>query len=112
MTRGDAFTFTLTVTQAGAAYNLTGCSIRFTAKWSYSDADGSAVFSRTVGSGITVTNAAGGIATVALAPSNTSSLPASRTDLVYDIQVTNGSNPFTVVQGTLSVYPDVSVTTP
>ena len=113
MTRGDTFTFNLAVTQSGAAYNLTGASIRMTAKWNYTDADNAAVFSRTIGSGITVTNAAGGLATVSIAPSNTSSLPATTTNLYYDIQVTDsGANIYTVAYGVLTVNPDVSITTP
>lgn len=113
MKRGDTLSFTLTVTQSGAAYNLTGASIRMTAKWAYGDADNAAVFTRTIGSGITVASPATGIATVALTAANTSSLPANPVQLVYDIQVTDSSgNIFTVVDGLLTVTPDVSITTP
>lgn len=113
MTRGDSFPFNIAVTQAGAAFNLTGCSIRMTAKWNHADADSAAVFTRTVGSGITVTNAGGGLATVIVAPANTLSLPANTVNLYYDIQVTDaGSNVYTVNSGKLTVSPDVSITTP
>lgn len=113
MTRGDTLQFTLTVTQSGAAYNLTGCSIRMTAKYDPTDLDASKVFVRTVGSGITVASPTTGIAAVALTAANTSSLPAAPVNLYYDIQVTDGSsNIFTVVSGTLQVLPDISITTP
>jgi hypothetical protein len=114
MTRGDNATLTLTVTQNGAAFNLTGCSIRMVAKRAYSDADGSAVFVRTVGSGITITDATNGIASITIAPNNTSGLPRGyRTILVYDVQVTTGTGSvFTVIDGELVVKPDVAETTP
>lgn len=113
MTRGDTFAFNLAVTSAGAPFNLTGCSIRVTAKWDYANLDAAAVFTRTIGSGVTVTNAAGGLATVVIAPSNTSTLPANPVNLYYDIQVTDGSsNVYTVNSGILTVSPDVSITTP
>ena len=114
MHRGDTFQFTLTVTQNNAAFNLTSATIRMTAKWRYDDADVDAVFTvSTSTSGIVITNAAGGLATVTLVPSKTSSLPANRVDLYYDIQVTDASNNvYTVTDGTLIVLPDVSVTTP
>lgn len=90
--------------------------MRFTVKWAYTDADNVAVFSRTSPStGITFTSAVGGIATITFTPANTSSLPANigGISLFYDIQVTDGSgNVFTVLDGTLTVLPDVSITTP
>lgn len=111
--RGDTSSFSLAVTQSGAVYNLTGASIRFTAKWNYTDADGSAVFTRTIGSGITIVSAPNGTATITFSAANTSSLPAYPVSLYYDVQVTDGSsNIFTVVDGILNVNPDVSVTSP
>ena len=114
MKRGDTFVFTVTVAQAGAAYNLTGSTMRMTAKWNYTDADNQAVFTCTSPSnGIVLTTPASGIATVTVAPSKTSSLPANPVFLYYDIQVTDGSgNVYTVVDGILTVNPDVSITTP
>lgn len=113
MKRGDTVSLTVTVTQNGSPFNLTGCAMRMTAKWNYTDADGSAVFTRTVGSGIVLTTPLSGIATVTIAPANTSSLPAYTNNLFYDIQVTDtGSNVYTVQNGILTVDPDVSITTP
>lgn len=114
MNRGDTFTFTVTVTQAGAPFNLTGSSLRMTAKYQPTDPDGSAVFSCTSpGGGITLTAPTQGIATVTVAPGKTSSLAGNRYDLFYDVQVTDASsNVYTVVQGILTVFPDISITTP
>lgn len=113
MRRGDTYAFNLTVTQAGSAFNLTGASVRMTAKWAYTDPDSDAVFVRTVGSGIGFLSASGGLATVTIAPANTSSLPGNSVNLVYDIQVTDVSdNIYTIVDGILTVLPDVSITTP
>lgn len=113
MRRGDTYTFSLAVTQAGSAFNLTGGSVRMTAKWAYTDADVAAVFTRTIGSGISIVSASGGLTTVTIAPANTSSLPGNLVNLVYDIQVTDASdNIYTIVDGILTVLPDVSITTP
>lgn len=114
MTRGDTFTFNLTVTQSGAAFNLSGVTLRMTAKWSYADADNAAVFTaRSPSNGIVITNAGGGLATVTLAPAMTSGLPPAQVNLYYDIQVTDGSgNIYTIAAGVLTVSPDVTLTTP
>lgn len=114
MRRGDTYVFTLNVIQSGAAYNLTGSTVRMTAKRDYNDADGSATFTRSSPStGIVLTSPTLGIATVTISPASTSSLPAAEVILYYDIQVTDSSgNVFTVVDGLLKVLPDVSITTP
>jgi phage terminase large subunit-like protein len=113
MTRGDEFIFNIAVVLDGVAVNITGKTLRMTAKWSADDADADAVFSLTsTGSaGITVTNAAGGLATVTVAPAKTSSLPARQVSLVYDIQLhTDATDPKTIASGTLLVRPDVTRT--
>jgi hypothetical protein len=114
MTRGDTYTFTLAVTQAGVAFNLTGCTLRMTAKYNVTDLDSAAVFSLTSPStGIAITNAAAGLATVSIPPSGTSTLPGAQIPLFYDIQVTDSSSDvYTVASGTLYVQPDISITTP
>lgn len=114
MIRGDTFKFQFKVVQDGAAVNLTGAELRMTAKYDLFNADGSALFTRDnlgVG-GITVTDAPNGTATVTVIPSNTSGLEAHRYDLSYDIQLkTSGGEIYTVLYGTLTVYPDATVTT-
>ena len=112
MIRKDDYTFNIGVLQEGAAFNLTGCTVYMTAKYSYSDADGSAVFQlSTSGGQITVTNAAGGLATIAIPSSATSSLANRVTHLLFDIQVVTGaSKRHTVMRGTLIVNPEVTDT--
>lgn len=113
--RNDDASFDITVTQNGTVQNITGWSFRMTAKWRYSDLDAAAVFTLTVGSGITLTTPASGIATVTIGRALTSTLPPHRVDLVYDIQ-TNASastgTANTIMSGTLTVLPDVSITFP
>lgn len=84
----------------------------FTAKYSYADPDLSAVFQKTLGSGIVYTNAAQGLATATLVGTDTSALAPVKVLLVYDIQVKDaGGNIFTIARGNLIVVPDVTLAT-
>ena len=113
MFRGDTPSWNLAITTDGAARNISTDSLRMTAKYSTDDADNAAVFSKTVGGGITVTNGAGGLATVLLAKSDTNTLPGQTVTLFYDIELTtSGNSVFTIAWGTLTIQPDVSITTP
>lgn len=112
--RGDTHVFDLTILNAaGTAMNLTGATVRFTAKNNLSDADGSAVITKiSPSSGIVVTDAAGGLARLTLLPADTSSITQERV-LYYDVQVTDGSSVVTtVLEGTLAIRLDVSVASP
>jgi hypothetical protein len=81
----------------------------FTAKWAYRDLDAAAVFQKTIGSGIVITNALLGLATATLVAADTSGLAAVKVPLVWDIQVrTAGGETFTVAKGNLIVTPDVT----
>ena len=116
MYRGNTFSFNLSITSdVGVPTNLVGASLRMTVKRDPKDLDAAAVFTRTIGSGITVTNASQGLATVSLSPSNTLTLPATvpALSLFYDIQLTDASaNVYTVAYGRLNVKPNISITTP
>jgi hypothetical protein len=112
--RGDSKVLTVSVTRNNAPYDLTGHTLRFTAKYRYSDPDSQAVFQLTSapGGGITVTNATGGQARIEIEPVHTASLPPVRTRLVYDLQLTDGGGGvYTVDIGELVVAPDVTITT-
>lgn len=114
MYRGDTAAWDFTVTEPdGTAVDLTGASgIRFTAKDRASDADADAVITRTVGDGVTVTNAAGGIVRVQLEAADTSALSAPLS-LVYDLQLADASGGiYTVAAGRLEIKPDISRTAP
>jgi hypothetical protein len=107
MTRGDKREITLTVTSNGSPLNLTGKRVLWAAKRSTLDAQ-ALISKSSATSGITLTNPAGGIATVTLDPADTSGFPDTVV-LQWDAQVDdNPLNPQTVDSGTLTVYPDVA----
>lgn len=110
MIRGDTYIFEIAVILNGAVVDLTGCTLTMTVKWDISDSDASAVFVlSTATSGIVLTDAAAGLATLTVAHALTTSLPSHVCNLVYDIQMINGSSQYsTVLNGILSVYPDAT----
>lgn len=112
MVRGDTYQFDATIMLDGVPVDLTGGTVRMTAKWAVSQADNAAVFQlSSATSGITITDAVNGEISVTITPSNTSSLPAKKVELPYDIQfVDSTSNVFTVLYGTLTIVPDVTIT--
>lgn len=108
MTRGDNRTIEVAVTSDGAAVNLTGASLTFTARMDYS-APVLVTKSSATASEITVTNAAGGLAEVYLIPADTSALPHATVYPVYDVQLTQAAGTVTtVVRGKITVNPDVT----
>lgn len=109
--RGDTVALNITITASGLAYNLTGKTLWFTAKTSYSVAD-PGTFQKKIGSGITVTSAVDGRAQIVISPADTYSLGNSKTLLVYDCQVKDASgNVYTVASGNLIIVPDVTRST-
>ena len=116
MRRGDTPIWDLAVLDDdGAAFNLTGYTIRMTAKRSIDDADVDAVFQLSTTAGtITVTSAAGGLAEMQPDREATNTL-ATDVNLVWDVQVAKDGAPdetFTVADGTLIVRRDVTRTAP
>lgn len=112
--RGDTNIYTGTVKDtANAAVNLSGCTLRFTAKLNVTDTDAaSTTIKKYTGSGITHVNDAAGTYRITIAASDTSSLTAT-TLYHWDLQLTDGSSQvFTVDSGTLTVVADVGITTP
>ena len=106
---GDDYPFLATITVNGAPFNLTGCTLRFTGKWSWNDTDGSALITldNALVGGITVTDATNGIIRVDIPGSATQSLPYYELRLVYDIQLFDTlSKRYTPMRGTLIVLPD------
>ena len=104
----------MTAKKNGAAINLTGGTLRMMAKYSTYDDDASAVFNlSSPSSGIVVTDAPNGKATVTISPANTVSLPEHRVDLAYEIRLTeSGGAVDSLTFGTLTVLPNVVNTTP
>jgi hypothetical protein len=109
MYRGDTAAWDFTVTEPdGTAVDLTDAAgIRFTAKNRPTDADGAAVIAKTVGDGVTVTNAAGGVLRVQLAEDD---VPLS---LSWDLQLADDADGvYTVAAGRLEIKADISRTAP
>ena len=114
MVRGDTKVFTATVTLNGVAVNLTGGTLRLTAKWSPFDADGAAAFQLSSPSdGIVLTTPTSGIATITITAAKTTGLPNKLSNLFYDLQFTDSaSKPYTVSYGRILLLPEISITTP
>ncbi len=112
MIRGNSKLFAFPLTDSdGDPIDLTDCTVTMTAKESYTDSDGAAIFQKTDGDGITVVSAVNGVITVDLEPGDTSSLTGRNVRLVYDIQVqTDAGRVSTPVRGRLTVQPDVTTT--
>lgn len=109
MTRGDDETLTVAVVYAGAPVVLTGVQgIRFTAKYRTNQIDAQAVFMKTLGNGVTVTDDVGGLISVDLVPADTV-LVADNANLYFDVEVTDSIGKVrTPVKGRLLVEADVS----
>ena len=108
--RGDLETYTLTLKDAaGAALDLTGASLWFTVKRGISDADASAVFQKTLGTGIVVAAPLTGVAVITVLAANTAALGDAAVTLLYDVQVklADGSTK-TPLSGEFRVTPDVT----
>lgn len=113
MYRGDDEALELTLLDADGVtpLDLTGCSIRFTAKRKDSDTDANAIIAKVTPSEIEIdANPLLGLATVYIVPADTSALTA-KTKLLWDVQVTDGAGlVHTVATGTLTILPDITRT--
>lgn len=108
--RGDHETYDLALTQAsGAALNLTGATVWFTAKHRASDADADAAIAKSSpAGGITIANAAEGLCTLELEPDDTADLGDHLAVLAYDVQVRDAANRIsTPLSGRLLVAGDI-----
>jgi hypothetical protein len=111
MIRQDTLEFVVTVLKDGAVYDISGSTFTLTAKYNYTDTTAEAIFTKTVGSGITLTTPASGILTVKINPEDTAAIPYHDTTLVFDMEMVPADSPsdrFTVLYGTLVIRPDVS----
>lgn len=95
----------------GTVQDITGHSLRFTAKERLSDADGAAVISgSTVGGEVEITDGPGGLAVVRIPPAQTDGFAADRT-LLWDLQISDpGGVVKTLDSGKLIVTRDVTRT--
>lgn len=111
MTRGDTRVFRVTLTDAdGAPLNLTGLTLKFTAKRRTSDADDDAVIAKASSAGITLVDGPNGIADITILPADTDSY-SDTAPLLWDVQVENGATDIrTPLSGWLIVAGDVTRT--
>jgi hypothetical protein len=114
--RGDTNQFDVTVTRNGVVFNITGCTLWFTAKYQDSDPDPGVCQVSTSGpnaaGSIIMTDPVTGKAQITLNPAATSSLINSNQLLTYDLQLKDGTGKVsTVTEGTLLVSADVTLTT-
>jgi hypothetical protein len=107
--RGDEIKIGVEVVQEdGSQQDLTGSTLRFTAKDRASDPDGSAILAKfSPDGGITIDDAPAGLATVTIAAADTAGFTGPRT-LLWDIQMTSGTVVKTLDDGKLYVLPDVT----
>lgn len=111
MVRGDNVSLSGIATLSGEPYSLALCSLWFTAKYRYTDDDETAVFQKTIGDGITVTNPTAGLFIVEIVPDDTEPVAKARTILVWDLQLMDGSGKiYTLNSGNLIINPDVTNT--
>ena len=102
MVRGDTADFRVTLTDAsGAELPLGSLGLTFTAR------HGPLTITKTVGFGVTVTDASGGIATVRIEPADTTSIE-DRTIFTWDLEVRDGAVVQTPLSGELLVEMDVT----
>ena len=112
MVRGDTYKFDAAIILNGSPVDITGGTVRMTAKWSLANLDAAAVFQlSSATTGIVITSATAGEIQVTIAAANTSSLPAKKVELPYDIQFVDSIGAvYTVLYGTLTVVPDATIT--
>jgi hypothetical protein len=91
----------------GNPVDLTGAGIWFTAK--ASQGASTVIFQKSVGSGITVTDAASGAGMIELVPGDTHGLGARTVRLYFDLEVELAGAVYTVAAGRLVVEPDLTV---
>jgi hypothetical protein len=113
LVRGDDTTRIITIVNAdGDALDLTGCTLRFTAKRRRTDAQAAAVISKVTPTQIALATQSGatlGTATLTIDAADTASLEAMRIDLLYDVElVTATGKKYTTETGTLTINPDVT----
>ncbi len=110
MWRGDTQAIDATITLSAVPANISGCSLKFTAKRSLQDTDANAVFQISTPTDIVITNGPGGLCTINIASADT----ASETQAIRcycDLQLVDTlGNVSTTATGTLFIKMDVTET--
>src|SRR5690242_14420560 len=114
--RGDTIKFDVAITRSGNAVDLTGATFKVTGRHTPDESsDLTAIFQKTIGSGVTVTSAAGGTIRVQLDPADTANLSVSLSTyekIIYvDVQMVESDGTVsTVARGTLTIVSDITRT--
>ncbi len=109
MFRMDTFTFEADIYAGTIPVDITSNTLIFTAKWSLRDPDADAVFIKTIGDGIVITDGTNGKCQVTIESEDTQGLPLHETALYYDLQMTDiAGKRYTVLSGRLLVRPDTT----
>jgi hypothetical protein len=107
--RGDTRTFSLTVKRQNLPVDLGGCLLTFTAKRAIADADAAAVVQKAIGSGLTVTDEAGGLAEFTVESADTDGLTTVPVTLEWDVQLVEADGTVTTVaRGQWQILADVT----
>lgn len=92
MTQGEDVTLTLTVTQGGAAYNITGATIAFTMKKDKSsNKDADVVKTTADAAEVDLTDPSNGVAEIYLLPADTTYLEPGLYDFDVRMKVSGGT---------------------
>lgn len=115
MTRGDTLRLVSTARNAnGSALNLTGYKVWFTVKKNYADPDNIAVHqaSSTDGSAdVAIADPPSGVIDLRMPALKTYGFPDVAVKLLYDVQIKDAlGNVQTAEKGTITVEPDVTIT--
>ena len=106
--RGNTVPITLVITVENVPFDLTGCTLFFTAKEDISQADADAPLKAQTGAGITHTDALAGEAKILLGPPDTDNVPTD-VALVCDVQLKTATGEiYTVANGKLTFLEDVT----
>lgn len=112
--RGETLVLEVPVVKDAAPFDLTNCLLFFTlrAQLVPSDPnDAAALLRKDIGAGITIINAAAGMAQVTLSPTDTESLPVD-VDLFYDIKLKQAAGAMTdIARGIIQVAEQVTFRT-
>lgn len=100
--KGEDVTLTVTMTPATS---ISGWTLQFTLRKQYGDTV--ALITKTIGSGITVTDAGNGVFKIALASADSSALDLRA--YVYDIQRTDVGNRTVLTIGNVTLLPEVAL---
>ena len=95
-------------TDDNGALNLSGKTLRFTAKKDRAFPDSEALFQKSTEDGSITLTEETGVAEIQLSSDDTSDLSAMTHRVHYDVQLSSGDNVYTLVSGLLIIEADVT----